>query len=189
MDPEVPAPETPAPAEEGAEESVAEAAAEVAEAVTEETEETTEVAEAVAEETTEESTEVHHIEAWALQPIADAVAALASAVSQLMANQAPAPVVVTRSAESNDAAPSVESESPVAENDEFTVLRAEFESLRTELATANDRIRQLEAEPAGNEPGVINRSETTVRDELAKLDPHARLLIGLEAAKAATTKQ
>lgn len=185
MDPEVPAPETPAPTE-GVEESVVEAAADVAEAVAEQTEEA-QVDEAVAEETTEESTEVHTIEASALQPIADAVAALASAVSTLMANQTPAPVAVTRSVDSTDAAPSVESESPVAENDS-EVMRA-IESLRTELAAANDRIRQLEAEPAGNEPGVINRSETNLHEELGKLDPHSRLLLGLEAAKAATTKQ
>lgn len=190
MDPVVPAPETPAPAE-GVEESVAAEATNdtVAEAAAEEAEETPTVDEAVAEEDTEESTEVHHIEVTALQPIAEAAAALASAVSTLMANQTPAPVAVTRSAEPNDAAPSVESESPVAEDDAITVLRAEFESLRSELAAANDRIRQLEAEPAGNEPGVIHRSEPNVKDELAKLDPHARLLLGLEAAKAATTKQ
>lgn len=190
MDAEVPAPET--PAAEGAEETQAEAAVEQtateAEAVEETAaEETTD--QAVAEE--EQPEAARTIEVTALQPVADAVAALASAVGNLMAIPALAPApVVARSESTDDAARSVESESPVAGNDEVAVLRTAIESLRTELATANDRIAQLEAEPAGDTPEVIERSESTViREELSKLTPHQRLVIGLEAAnKAAKTK-
>lgn len=191
MDPEVPAPET--PAAEGAEETPVEAAAveetvvaaEEAPAEEPAAEETAD--EAVAEEPT---AEVRTIEVTALQPIADAVTALASAMGNLMAiptTPAVAPVVA-RSEASDDAARSVESESPVTGNDEVAVLRTAIESLQTELAKANDRIAQLEAEPAGTAPDVIERSESTVlRDELSKLDPHQRLLVGLQAAKAANT--
>lgn len=194
MDPEVPAPET--PAVEGAEEAaVDEVVAEVTaeETAHEHSDECDHEAEAPAEEATadeavateeEPAAEVHTIEASALQPVADAVAALASAVSTLMATPVPATVAVARS-DTNDAARSVPSESPVAGNDEVAVLRTAFESLRTELAQANDRIRQLEAEPAGNQPQVIERSEPNVKDELGKLSPHERLLLGLQAAKAA----
>jgi len=188
MDEAVLAPET--PAVEGAEEATAEATTEVtAEAVAEVTAEATQETpeETTTEATAEEETatpEVHTIEATALQPVADAITALASAVSTLMATPVPATVAVARS-DTNDAARSVPSESPVAGNDEVAVLRTAFESLRTELAQANDRIRQLEAEPAGNQPQVIERTETNVKDELSKMTPHERLLLGLQAAKAA----
>lgn len=191
MDPEVPAPES--PEAEGAEETteVTEPAAEAAaEETAEETAEeatTEEAATDEAEATEETAPEVHTIEASALQPVADAVAALASAVSMLMATPVPA-TAVARS-DTNDAARSVPSESPVTGNDEIAVLRTQFESLRTELATANDRIRQLEAEPAGDTPEVIQRNqEDDLRAELLKLDPHSRLRLGLEAAKAATNQ-
>lgn len=132
--------------------------------------------------------ELRVITAEELTPIADAVAALASAVAALTATAAPASET-PEVEEPTDAARSVESESPVAGNDDMAVLRAAVESLRTELAQANDRIRQLEAEPAGDEPGVIERvAEPNLAEELAKLDPHTRLVIGLQAAKAANTK-
>jgi hypothetical protein len=117
----------------------------------------------------------------ALAPIQDAVTALASAFASLTATPAPAPVAL--SAAGTDAARSVESESPVTSD--LDVLRTDLASLRTELANANDRIRQLEAEPAGSQPPVIERVETNLTEELKKLSPHERLLIGLQAAQAA----
>lgn len=113
------------------------------------------------------------IPASALTPIADAVASLANAFNKLMPTAQP------------DAARSLTSEPPVAGNDEMVVLRTAVDSLRTDLASANARIKQLENEPEGNQPPVLERSETNVFDELAKLPPHQRLLIGLEAAKTA----
>lgn len=142
-------------------------------------------AEAAAEEAAAEPETTERVyTASEFAPIAEAVAALATAVAALTATapeaEAEAPVE-----EPTDAARSA-SESPVAENDDLVVLRGAIESLRTELASANDRIRQLEAEPAGNEPGVIERSaEPDLQEELARLDPHTRLVIGLQARRAA----
>lgn len=182
MDPEVPAPETPEtegetenPAPEaGAEESVEEAAEEAAE---EEAEEPA-AEEAVAESRT--------IEVSALQPIHDAITALATAFAGVM-TPATGTVAVTLSA-ANDAARSVESESPAPENEEMTALRAAVESLRTELATANDRIAQLEDQPEGSKPPVIERSAEDLKEELNKLPAHERLVLGLQAARAATNQ-
>ncbi len=181
----VPAPETPVT---GAPEATpAEATPETpAEATSETAEEHAAHAHAHEEEpvaTPEPVPAVRMIEATALAPVADAVAALSAAVAALTL---PAqPVSLTLSAAPNDAARSVQSESPVTENDDLAVLRTGLESLQTELATANDRIRQLESEPAGSQPEVIERDGGALRDELGKLSPHERLLLGLQAARAA----
>lgn len=178
------------PETEGTQETPEEEVVETPEAEEEHTHDDTcdhEDEEAADEEPSQPEAQVRVITAEELAPIADAVATLASAVAALTATPAsaggdPAP-------EPTDAARSVESESPVAENDEMVVMRAAIETLRTELAQANDRIRQLEAEPAGDEPGVIERTaETDLREELAALDPHTRLVLGLQAAKAATNQ-
>lgn len=176
MDPDVLAPET--PEVEGATETPAVEAAE--ESVTEEQVEET-PADEVEEPEAPAIEEARTIEVSALQPIQDAVAALASAISAVLApTPAPATATVQLSDGANDAAPSVESESPVAEND-LSALRSAVESLQAELATANDRIKQLEEEPAGNQPPVIERSETDLRGEISKLPAHERLLLGLRA--------
>lgn len=163
---------------------------------TEETPETPAVEEAAEEHTHEEEAETpaaeeepaeaRMIEATALAPVAEAAQALVTALAALTAPAAADEAPAAEAAEPTDAARSVESESPVvAGNDELAVLRSAVESLRTELASANDRIRQLEAEPAGDQPDVIQRTEPDLMEELGKLDPHVRLVAGLQAAKAA----
>ena len=125
------------------------------------------------------------VDATAIAPVAEAAAALASALAALVAPAPAAEEETPTAVEPEDAARSVESESPVAENDDVAALRAAYESLRTELERANDRIRQLEDEPSGDAPGVIERSEPDLKSELAKLTPHERIRIGLEALRAA----
>lgn len=181
MDESVPAPES--PEVEGATENTAAEPEPVAEAV--ESTETPDVVNESSETAEESEPAAETVAVSALQPIFDAANALATAIAALTApaQLAPAPVAAERSA-ANDAARSVESESPVVADNEMPALRSALESLRTELAQANDRIRQLEQEPAGNQPPVVERAETNLQEELAKLDPHQRLLIGLQARQA-----